>query len=98
MLEALQADKALQIQFQQRLMENDAELDRLFLADTQNARARDVALAHAGLRNCRASMLVAVAVLLVLVCLRFTDCSPSFACAVTVQTWLASLQLSSPAS
>ncbi|WP_377153369.1 hypothetical protein ACFJIX_18055 [Roseateles sp. UC29_93] len=72
MLEALQADKALQIQFQQRVMENDTELERLFLADTQNARARDVALAQAGIRNYRASLLVAVAVLLVLICLTVT--------------------------
>lgn len=72
MLEALQADKALQIQFQQRVMENDTELERLFLADTKDARARDVALAQAGIRNYRASMLVAVAVALVLVCLFVT--------------------------
>lgn len=72
MLEALQADKALQIQFQQRVMENDTELERLFLADTQSARARDVALAQAGIRNYRASLLVAVAVLLVLICLTVT--------------------------
>ncbi len=70
--EALAADRALQIQFQQAVMANSTELDRLFLADTQSARQRDVELAHAGIRNYRASMLVAVAVLLVLVCLTIT--------------------------
>lgn len=71
-LAALQQDKALQIQFQQAVMANETELDRLFLADTQSARQRDIALAQAGVRNYRASMLVAVAILLVLVCLTIT--------------------------
>lgn len=66
---ALTADRALQIQFQQAVMANSAELDRLFLADTQSARARDVALAQAGIRNWRASALVAAAIVLVIVCL-----------------------------
>ncbi len=69
MLEALQADKALQIQFQQAVMANETELAKAFLADTQSARQRDVALAQAGIRNIRASSLVAAAILLVVTCL-----------------------------
>lgn len=69
MLEAMAADKALQIQFQQKVMENNTELERLFLADTQNARARDIALAQAGIRNWRANVLVGAALAIVLVCL-----------------------------
>lgn len=68
-LAALQADKQLQIQFQQAVMANDADLTKAFLADTQSARARDVALAQAGAHNYRATALVAAAMAIVVVCL-----------------------------
>lgn len=68
-LAALQADTQLQIQFQQAVMANQTELEKAFMADTQNARGRDVALTQAGVRNYRASALVAAAMLIVVVCL-----------------------------
>lgn len=68
-LAALQADKALQLQFQQAVMANDADLAKAFLADVQSARDRDIKLAQAGMKNWRASMLVAMAVFLVLLCM-----------------------------
>lgn len=69
MLEAMQADKALQIQFQQRVMENDTELERLFLADMQSARARDVELHKAGYGNTRADLMVLLDVVGLIACL-----------------------------
>jgi hypothetical protein len=68
-LAALQADKALQLQFQQAVMTNDADLTKAFLGDVQSARDRDIKLAQAGMKNWRASMLVAMAVFLVLLCM-----------------------------
>lgn len=68
-LAALQADTQMQIQFQQAVMAQQADLEKAFLADTQSARARDVALVQAGVRNYRASALVAAALMLVIVCL-----------------------------
>jgi hypothetical protein len=68
-LAALQADKQLQVQFQQAVMANEADLTKAFMADVQSARTRDVELAKAGIKNWRASMLVAMAVFLVLLCM-----------------------------
>lgn len=68
-LAAMQADKALQIQFQQAVMANEADLTRAFLADVQDARHRDVELAKAGIKNYRGNVLAASALLLVLICL-----------------------------
>lgn len=68
-LAALQADKTLQLQFQQTVMDHQAELEKDFMADTQSARARDVALAQAGVRSDRASVLVGAALAIVVVCL-----------------------------
>jgi len=68
-LAALQADRQLQLQFQQAVMANETELAKAFLADTQSARARDVAMVQAGVRNYRATALVGAALMLVVVCL-----------------------------
>lgn len=68
-LAALHADKALQLQFQQAVMANEADLDKAFLADVQDARRRDVELAKAGVKNYRANVLAGAALLLVLICL-----------------------------
>jgi hypothetical protein len=68
-LAALQADKQLQMQFQQSVMANETNLVKAFLADTQSARQRDVALAQSGVRNYRATSLVAAAMAIVVVCL-----------------------------
>ena len=66
---ALKADPALALQFQQKVMENETEIERMYLGDVQNARDRDARIAEAGRSNHRANALAAVAVLLVLVCL-----------------------------
>lgn len=68
-LAALQADKTLQLQFQQAVMANEADLDKAFLVDVQDARRRDVELARAGVKNHRANVLAGAALSLVLICL-----------------------------
>lgn len=68
-LDAIQVDPALALQFQQAVMQNETALLQAFLADTQSARQRDVALAQAGARNYRATALVAAAMAIVVVCL-----------------------------
>ena len=50
-------------------MANEADLDKAFLADVQDARRRDVELAKAGVKNYRANVLAGAALLLVLICL-----------------------------
>ena len=69
MLEAMAADKALQIQFQQRVMENETDLQKAFLADVQDARKRDVELHKAGYGNTRADLMVALDVVGLIACL-----------------------------
>lgn len=56
----LKADPALAIQFQLAVMANDAALEQAYLADVQNARARDVELAKAGTKNRRADIMLAL--------------------------------------
>jgi hypothetical protein len=68
-LAALQADPALAIQFKTAVMANDAELEKAYLADRQNARARDVELAKAGRRNVRADVMVLLDVVGLIACL-----------------------------
>lgn len=51
---ALTADPALAMQFKTAVMANDAELDKAYLADRQDARARDLKLHQAGFKNDRA--------------------------------------------
>lgn len=60
--EMLKADPALALQFQQLVMANEADLDKAYLADRQNARGRDVAITQAGRHNWRADILAALAV------------------------------------
>lgn len=67
--EAIKVDPALAIQFQTAVMQNDAELEKAYLADVQSARSRDVELAKAGIHNNRANVLAAAALLLVMICL-----------------------------
>lgn len=68
-LAAIQADPNKVLEFRQAVLAQDADMVRAFLADTQNARSRDVDLAKAGVRNVRANVLAAAALLLVVVCL-----------------------------
>ena len=66
---ALQADPALAIQFKTAVMANDADLEKAYLADRQDARARDVEIANLGRRNVRADIMVLLDVLGLIACL-----------------------------
>lgn len=68
---ALQADPALAIQFKTAVMANDTDLEKAYLADRQNARGRDVALAQAGHYNWRADVLAFFAVGGLVLCVYF---------------------------
>jgi hypothetical protein len=68
-LEVLKADPAKVLEFQQAAMLNDADLTKAFLADVQNARARDIELHKAGFGNRRADIMVALDVLGLIACL-----------------------------
>lgn len=68
-LEAIRTDPALAIQFKQAVMANEADLDKAYLADVQDARSRDVEFIKIGQVNVRANAMAAGAVSLVLLCL-----------------------------
>ncbi len=68
-VQQLQADPALVLQYQQRLIEIDGELERAYLNDRADARRRDVALAQAGMRNRRADLMVVMDVVGLVACL-----------------------------
>ena len=59
-VEALKADPSLVMQFRQALAAQEADLDKAYLADRQDARKRDVSLAQAGVHNTRANAMVAM--------------------------------------
>ena len=68
---ALQADPALAIQFKTAVMANDSDLEKAYLADRQNARARDVAFVQAGRYNWRGDLLAFLAVGGLVICVYF---------------------------
>lgn len=68
-LAAITGDPALAVQFRTAVMHNEADLDKAYLADRQDARRRDVELAKAGYHNNRADMMVVGAVLGLIACL-----------------------------
>lgn len=57
---ALKADPALALQFKTAVMANDADLEKAFLADRQDARKRDIAYVQSGRTNKRANFMVAM--------------------------------------
>lgn len=59
-LAALSADPALVLQFQTRIAEMSHEMDKAYLADRADARARDIAYVNAGRTNKRANFMVAM--------------------------------------
>lgn len=75
--EAMAANPDLTIQFKSALVANDADLIKAHLADTQNARARDIELAKAGGHNYRANAMAGAACALVLICLAIVVWSTS---------------------
>lgn len=66
-VQALQADPALVLQFQQRIADIEAVLEQAYLKDVQSARERDAAFLAAGTRNSRADILAGLAVIAVIV-------------------------------
>lgn len=68
-LAAIRESAALQLDFQRRVLEVDAEMERAYLTDRQNARARDVEFIKLGHNNARADLMVAGAVVGMLACL-----------------------------
>lgn len=64
-LEALKADPALLIQYQNALLKQEASFEELYVADKKDARARDIEFLRAGTRNHRGDFLVAISVLVV---------------------------------
>lgn len=71
-LAAVQADPAKVMEFQLAMAEKQQDLEQMYLADTQDARARDVQLVQAGHVNYRANALAAGAGVLVIGCLLVT--------------------------
>ena len=68
-VQMVQADPALAVQFQTRIAELSADLDKEFLKDRQDARARDIELARLGRTNTRADVMVAIDAIGLVVCL-----------------------------
>jgi hypothetical protein len=68
-LETIKLDPAKAAEFELAMNAQQLEFERIYLADTQSARARDVELARAGIKNHRANVLAGAALLLVVVCL-----------------------------
>ena len=61
-LEALKADPALVMQFRDNLSAREADLDKAYLVDRQDARKRDTAMIQAGRYNWRSDILALLAV------------------------------------
>lgn len=57
-LVALQQDPALAFQFQQKVLDNDKELEIAYLADRQDARKRDIEFIKMGKTNVRANAML----------------------------------------
>jgi hypothetical protein len=68
-VEALKADPAALITFQQAVMANEADLTKAFLLDTQSARARDVAINQSTGKNIRANWLITISITTVILIL-----------------------------
>lgn len=68
-LAKFRADPNLVLQMQARFVEVDAELEKAYLADRQDARKRDVSLAQAGFTNSRANLMILGDVVGLVVCI-----------------------------
>lgn len=68
-LAAIKADPNKVLEFQQAMAQQQADLEKAYLADTADARMRDVEIAKAGAHNYRANVLAGAALLLVIACL-----------------------------
>lgn len=68
-LARVKADPNLALQFNIRSQEIEADLDKAYLADRQDARKRDIAYIQAGLSNKRADLMILLDVVGLIVCL-----------------------------
>jgi Flp pilus assembly protein TadB len=68
-LAAIQANAEMQAQWRMAVLAADTELERAYLDDRRDARARDVALAQAGRHNRRADLMVLFDVIGLIACL-----------------------------
>lgn len=66
---ALAENSLLIAEFQKEVIKIEAELELQFMADRQNARERDIAIAQAGRRNVRADVMVLSAAVGLVTCL-----------------------------
>ncbi len=67
-VEKLAASTEAQQKFKLEMDKQSAEWDRMYLADTQNARQRDIELRKVGDKNTRANVLVVVTFIIVILC------------------------------
>lgn len=65
-LTRLQQDADKQREFRLAMEQQENDLTKAYLSDTQNARARDVELAKAGFKNIRSNVLIAIAFCIVI--------------------------------
>ena len=66
---AIQANPEKAMEFQLAMGAQKMEFERIYLLDTQDARARDVEIAKAGKNNWRANSMAGIACSIVLICL-----------------------------
>ena len=64
-LEAIKLDPAMAMQFRQAVIASEAELDKAFLVDRQDARKRDTKFLEMGKRNYRADFMFFLAVVMI---------------------------------
>ena len=70
-LAAIKADPALALEYRKAVMANEAEFERMYLADRKDARNRDVEITKAGRYNWRADLLALLAVGGLVLCVYF---------------------------
>lgn len=68
-IDALAQDPALVLQFRQAVLASEADLDKAYLADRADARARDIEIIKSGRSNMRADVMVLGAVVGLISCL-----------------------------
>lgn len=75
-LEALQTSPELLIQYQKAIMEREASFEKLYTADKEDARLRDVEFLKAGTRNYRSDFLVGISVVIIFTVLTIVTFKP----------------------
>lgn len=68
-LAAIKADPGKVLEFQQAMADRQADLEKAYLADIANARARDIEIVKTGRQNVRADVMIVLDALGLLACL-----------------------------